>query len=203
MESNFETWEKIRKEYETTNTSYVKLSKKYGFHEKTVQARSKKGKWLKFSKGIKIAVKKSKDIFLKDATIGIKELMRKEDETLAKFQEVVDGEVPYQDIFRHIENLKGNLTIKIDGTVKGLVETTMMIGDKRRELRGVLPLKERKMIALKEEELKHKQSMDKTKLHLDKIKTELEIVKQKLDMKSKDIDYKLKKKKSLLYLDEE
>jgi len=201
MESNFETWGKIRKEYETTKTSYAKLSKKYGFHEKTVQARSKKSGWIKFSKGMEIIIKKGRDIFLKDASIGIEELMKKEDETLAKFQEVVDGKVPYEEIFRALE-FNGTLKVKIDGTVKGLVETTMMIGDKRRELRGVLPLKDRKVIALKEEELEHKKAMDIAKLQIEKTKAELETDKQKLDIKSKEIDYKLKEIGSRMYLEE-
>ncbi|MGB6128834.1 MAG: hypothetical protein WBG30_08795 [Psychrilyobacter sp.] len=192
MESNFKTWEKIRKEYETTKTSYVKLSKKYGFHEKTVQARSKKGGWIKFSKGIEIAIKKGRDIFLEDTSTGIKELMKKEDETLAKFQEVVDGKVPYERIFKSLE-FAGKLTVKIDGTVKGLVETTMMIGNKRRELRGVLPLKERQLIDIKKEELRHKKEMDKSKLEIDKAKAVVELDQQKLELQSKQIDYENKK----------
>lgn len=177
---NKDVWKEIRIEYETTCTSYIKLSKKYGFSKNAVADRSKKERWTKFKKMREKLQKKAEDTFLKQSETKLLDLIRKEDETLAKFQEVVDGKVPYERIFRSIEGLNGDLKIKIDGTVKGLVETTMLIGDKRRELRGSLPLKDQELINIKREELEHKKELDNKKLKLEEDRLDIEIEKVEL-----------------------
>lgn len=149
-------WKKIRLEYESTETSYAKLSNKYGWSKNGIAKRSKREGWKKFKHVKKEIENKAKDQFILESAIGVQELMKIEDETLERLQKVVDGEVPYQEIFRNVENLRGDLIVKIDGTIKGITETAMLIGNKRRELRGVLPLKDRELIAIKREELKFK-----------------------------------------------
>jgi hypothetical protein len=164
---NRDIWKDIRIEYESTCTSYSRLSKKYGFSANAINNRGIKESWIKFNKVRKQIQRIATEEFLLESTVTVKDLNRIEDNTLSNLQEVVDGKVPYEKIFRSLENLKGDLIVKIDGTVKGITETAMMIGNKRRELRGELPLKDREWLAIKREELEHKKTLDKEKLDLD------------------------------------
>lgn len=188
-----ESWIKIRQDYETTDTSYGKLSKKYGYSKDTIARRSRKEKWIKFKTAVKAIQKTAYELFREESEVKVLDLIRTEDETLARFQEVVDGEVPYQEIFKQIENLQGNLTIKIDGTVKGLVETGMLIGDKRRELRGELPLKDKKLIELKEKDLENRLNLDRERMAMERERTGLELERKRLEIEEKRLEVDLKK----------
>lgn len=193
LENNLKKWKKIRKDYETTETSYRKLSKIYGFHEKSIQRRSKKDGWIKYSKGIQQVNDLAKKMFILRSKTTIEDLIKQEDEILAKYQEVIDGDSEIAEIFKQVQDLENlnpdkkgnyNLEIKMTGSVKQLVEAMMLIGDKRRELRGVLPLKDAKTLSLKEEELKHKIKAQELELK----RQELIILEKQIDLRIKEIE---------------
>ncbi|GLI57739.1 hypothetical protein PM10SUCC1_32530 [Propionigenium maris DSM 9537] len=168
-------WKIIRKEYETTLTSYQKLSDKHGYTKNAIATRSKKEGWIKFKKRREIIQRAAEELFAEESTSKVLDLIRKEDGSLEKIQVEIDKDVPFADIIQMVTEISGGaeetkigLKVKMDGTIKSLAETAMMIGNKRRELRGVLPLKDRELLKLKKEELEHKKYVDYQKLTLDR-----------------------------------
>ncbi len=111
--------------------------------------------------------------FGKISKTKIIDLIEIEDDSLEKSQGRIDEDIPYQEIIQAIEGLDGKVNIKMDGTIKGLVEATLLIGDRRRELRGVLPLKDEMLLKLRQLELEHRKDIDWQKLALEERKVKV------------------------------
>ena len=87
-----ETWEEIRKEYISTETSYRLLEQKYGVSYTQIQGRAKRGKWMEDREAFKSnRTEKSLDLICEHQATEIAKALMVANKLLDKIERSVDA----------------------------------------------------------------------------------------------------------------
>ena len=140
-------WQKIKTEYITTNTSYRKLSEKYGIHYKTIADKGKDEGWKELrSQHTHKTLTKTLDAISTKQVDRASRLISVADKLLDKVEDLVEG---YPELVMAPQNLK-----HISGVLKDIKEIQMIKSEKDLEEQDARIAKLRKEAEKEEDQSK-------------------------------------------------